>query len=734
MVDGLKVDQAFAKTSRSVNVEIDVVQEVEVITGTFNAEYGNAMSGVVNAVTKNGGNEFKGSINLNAANFYTSHNNTFIGLKNSEFDRNKDSRLYFEGPIFNDVLNFIVNGRYQDNKNYLNGIRRFEPDNYSYFQGDSTTWYSEHTGDNRFVAMDNETIYSIFGKLSFSPISSIRSAFIYTKNYDKYRNYEHVFKYDPDGLATNYHYSDMFSFQLNHTISKSLFHELKLAYLHDYSGNYLFLDPYDKRYIHDEYLQNNGPGFYTGGQQKQHNEQTLNSYNVKYDLTWQVNNNHILKTGILYTQYDLDNTNTSIRNKYYQDAFQAAYIFDSITQKRKYLYYEPTIITDSSIYCDIYRMKPREGAFYIQDKMEFESMVINVGLRYDFFDPNTVYPSEPRNPSNQLNFPDNPERMSTFPKASISSKWSPRIGMSYRLGEMALLRFAFGHFFQYPPLYAIYQNNSRLIPPTDFSTTLGNPLLKPQKTVQYEVGLWQQLMPTMSLEVSVYYRDIYDLLSAVVITTFNQIQYGMYGNKDYGNVRGLELKYDFINDPISIFANYTLQFTRGNADNPTSTFSRAGAKMDPVNKLIPMSWDQRNTLNVSLGYNTPDYGGTITAYYNSGTPYTWTPISDSRLYRINLFPNNSMKPSQFSIDLNAFYNLLSINNFKLKLTLLVYNLLDALNEVNVNSQTGRANIAIIRDYDLRDHRSNFNDYYDRINNPVNYSAPRQIRIGLSLGF
>ena len=70
-----------------------------------------------------------------------------------------------------------------------------------------------------------------------------------------------------------------------------------------------------------------------------------------------------------------------------------------------------------------------------------------------------------------------------------------------------------------------------------------------------------------SLEINLYYRDIYDLLSLAVVSTYNQVEYGIYTNKDYGNVRGLELKLDYSFDNLFLQTNYTYQFTRGNADN-----------------------------------------------------------------------------------------------------------------------------------------------------------------------
>jgi outer membrane receptor protein involved in Fe transport len=147
-----------------------------------------------------------------------------------------------------------------------------------------------------------------------------------------------------------------------------------------------------------------------------------------------------------------------------------------------------------------------------------------------------------------------------------------------------------------------------------------------------------------------------------------------------------------------------------------------------------MSWDQRHTFNASLGYNTGRYGTTLSLYYNSGHPYTWSPMPESPLSRVNLFPNNSHIPSSFSVDLTSYYKLMAYKGMQYRLTLLVYNLFDRLNEVFVNSTTGRAYTAILREIDIANHRSDFNDVYDSIQNPAMYSAPRQVKVGLEVSF
>ena len=324
--------------------------------------------------------------------------------------------------------------------------------------------------------------------------------------------------------------------------------------------------------------------------------------------------------------------------------------------------------------------------------------------------------------------------MSAYPKADPQVQISPRFGLAYQLDGSAILHFSYGHFFQMPPMYSLYQNHSFLVAPSDHATLMGNSELKAEKTITYEVGLWQELAQGMGLEVSLFYRDIYNLLSTKVISTYNQIEYGLYSNKDYGNARGLEVKFDFNSGPISSWINYTLQYTRGNADNPTQAFSRSGASMDPVNRFIPMSWDQRHTFNATFVYSKPKYGVSITGYYNSGSPYTFSPIEESRLSRINLYPNNDYRPTKYHADFMAYYNLKITNKYKVKFRLAVYNVFDRLNENWVDSRTGRAYTAVIKDTDLAGHRSNFNDFEDRIKNPAMFSAPRMIKFSTGINF
>ena len=828
LIDGMRVDEGFGGSSSSVEIEPETLNDLEIITGTFNAEYGRAMSGVVNQVTKDGDNIFESRISSNQSNYITNNNHIFPGIDKPNLNLNQDYKIQVSGPIIKDVLTFFTNYRYQDNLNHLNGYHYFNvTDSSNFYSDDSSQWHSEHTGshvqetycsdsyginivdDNGnsitdlneceqnygicnltynscidetngeilantvdelyctqtlqgtltvtqeiierihiddcevtipnqyeqnygylnplietnfsasvytlrslndvFVPMNYSINKSLFLKLTFTPFSKYRFSFIFSENNDEWHSYDHAYKYNPYGMSFDSRKSNFYAFQSNIMINNSSFIETKLSAIDNSYGNYVYKNPLDQRYVGDQ-LHTAIPGFFTGGQSKGHTTRKTVDLNFKTDFNWQINSNHTFKTGLELLSHEIKNNYYQIRphpdsTNYYP------YIFDE----------------DLSTYSDVYNVEPFEGSIYIQDKMEFDEMVINVGLRYDYFDPNTYYPSNYRNPLNQISQVDTSQIL----KAKIQTNISPRFGLAYQIADQAVLHFSYGHFFQIPPMYAMYANSNWLIPTTNFQTILGNPNLEAEKTITYELGLWQKLNDYMGFEVNLYYRDIYNLLGTTTWTTYNQVKYGLYDNKDYGNVRGIELKYDANYGNFNAYLNYTLQYTKGIADSPTQAFSREGQSLDPINKLIPMSWDQRHTFNVTLAYNQSNFGLSGTAYFNSGTPYTFQPLSESSLAQINLLPNNDYKPFNYNIDLTGYYAF-KVGGYESRITFSIYNLTDRLNEMWVNSKTGKAYTDILSSSQIEGYRSNFSNIEETYQNPAMYSAPRSVKLGLEI--
>jgi outer membrane receptor protein involved in Fe transport len=719
MVDGMQTTDAFSSGGQSVSVQADAVEEVEVIKGTFNAEYGRAMSGIVNAVTKSGNNQIHGSASAFLGNYYTTNDDIFVGLDPAEVTRRQDYKVQLSGPVIRDRLFFFADYRHEDNKDQFNGVRLFMPDDQSFFNdANPSTWYSERSGDSSYVPMGWSVNHNLTGKLTWNASSDIKIQGLYVLNTYEGQGYDHGSRYKPDGRSVGRNNSQMYALTLNHMLTQSLFYEAKFKYLDQANSSYLFENPLDDRYIHDRFNNSTGPGVAMGGQSKGHYTRDTKEFQAKIDATWQVHKNHSIKAGADFVQADFDVKSQSILN-YYE-------LYDQSNADQ----YRPVVLGDSSQSADIYRKKPIDFAGYLQDKMEFDEMVINFGVRYDYFDPATQYPTDRRNPVNLIQGVNQTEYADATPKTQIS----PRLGLSYQLGKAALLRFSYGHFFQRPAYNTFYQNNSLLVSPSNFGTQQGNPQVRAQKTVQYEIGLWQELMKDMGIEVSLFYRDIYDLLSMDVVYTYNQQIYGLYTNLDYGNAKGLEVTYDWMIDNFYVNANYTLQYTRGNADNPTTTFSRAGGNQDPIPRLIPMSWDQRHTLNATVGYNTPVWNISAIGRFDSNTPYTLSPLPESTLSGVLLYPNNAQKPNRYSVDLHGYYNLPLSGDIKLKFELYIYNLLDTLNENGVYGRTGRAYTNIILDSERANHRSDFNTVEDNMRNPQMYSSPRMIKFGVGVAF
>ena len=735
MVDGIQVDEAFGGEGKAITIEPEAIQDLEVITGTFNAEYGRAMSGVVNAVTREGGSTLHGSFSGSLANYLTPHDEIFPGLNKNNLTLNtsSDYKLQLHGPIYKDNFTFFINFRHQFRNGHLNGIRRFNPWDYSDFtSSDPAYWHVEHTGDNKYVSMRWKKSTTYLGKLAYKPFSNFKITGLFTLNDEVRQGYSHYYKYNPDARGYNYHTSYMAALTFNHMLTRSLFYELKVSRVDNRYENYKYDDPIDSRYLHPRYRGTGHAGFATGGTTRPGKRMSyFIDTNLKLDLTWQLNQHHNLKSGVLYIDHHINQDRIDVRNKWSGLPEENIMVVDS-TGKVHWPFYELEIVPKTDRTMGIYKVDPYEFSAYLQDKLEFDELVINVGVRYDYFNSDQVYPTDRRNPSNQLNLPDS--MMTSYKKARPQTQLSPRLGLAYQLSKVAVLHFSYGHFFQMPPMYALYENNIFRVPVNDFGTTMGNAQLHPQKTISYEIGLWQELMIGMGLEVALFYKDIYDLLSTKIISTYNQIEYGLYTNKDYGNARGLEVKWDYAYAGLTANINYTLQYTKGNADNPRQTFTRAGNSMDPIKRFIPMSWDQRHTLNVTVGYNISNYGATLTGYFNTGTPYSYSPLPESPLSLVNLYQNNDYQPIGYKVDMTAYYKFKLFNTYKARITLNVYNLLDRLNPLWVYSDTGQPYTTIVREAQLAMHHSDFNDYYDRVKNPTAYSAPRQVKLGLGIEF
>jgi hypothetical protein len=183
---------------------------------------------------------------------------------------------------------------------------------------------------------------------------------------------------------------------------------------------------------------------------------------------------------------------------------------------------------------------------------------------------------------------------------------------------------------------------------------------------------------------------------------------------------------------FSLKLDYTYQLAEGDASDPMAVFynNQSDPPVQSNKTFVPLNWDQRSTLNLSANVGKDnDWNVGLIFSYGSGFPYT----EDARISQGLVFENNAIKPATFNVDIRAQKSF-KVYGYDLNLLLLVYNLLDIKNETNVNSATGRANDLLVQDINSAGKINGLNTLQQYINDPTSYSAPRQIRIGLRVGF
>lgn len=716
MVDGIPINDPY-NNGQAIDIENSSIQELEVISGTFNAEYGQAMSGVVNIVTKEGGQQnFSTSFNGYVSNYLTNHSKIFPNL--DKFDGGGAYNLQgtVSGPIPGvDGLSFFATGRAVKDNGYFYGNRLYLPTDNDPFSP---------SGDSAFVPMSDSKRTTLHGKLTYfvSPAIKINLGYLWSGNENRY--YDHGFRLTPDGIMTHFRNNANMNLIWNHTLSNSTFYTIKFSQNYSEYEGYVYDDPLDPRYVIPEQgLPQSGYTFRSGGNQTGRYRRTTLTNLAKVDLISQVSKEHKIGAGFIINQHTLRNFGTSFRSE--------TIGFDPITLTdiRQIVY--PAPYTPGY---DLFEKQPIEAAAYIQDKMEYEDMVINLGLRFDYFDPNTEMLGDPRNPANNSLFPFYNK------KAPKETQISPRFGIAFPISATGVIHVSYGHFFQIPQFEQIYNGISDLpdgttqylINKDGLSTLVGNPALDAQRTVMYEAGIQQGLTESMAMEFTAYYRDVRNLVDSEIIETYDKNRYARYINRDYANIRGIIMSVERrFADHWGLRLDYTYQFAEGNSSDPRSVFfdNQSDPPRQSEKQLLPLDWDQRSSLNVSFNVGTPgDWTAGIIAKYGSGTPYT----PEIRFTGVNVnFRNTRTKPSWLQFDLRAEKSF-EVYGTRVTAFALIYNLFDRLNEAGVYGSSGRAGIDLNTQFagDI----IGLNTVDDYVTNPGMYSAPRQIRLGLSFGF
>ncbi len=724
LIDGIPVNDAFNNTL-SLDVENNSIRQMEVISGTFNAEYGQAMSGIVNIVTKDGGQKYEGSVSVYGGNYLSTHSDIFPDIDKFNLGGPRDFQFTFGGPtkLIGD-LTFFLTGRYYKDNGYIFGQRIYNTwDDRPYFPDprNPNLYINRNTGDGAYVSMNPSERKSFNGKLTYSlPSWKFSYSVFWDDNWNKY--YNHAYRLTPDAIKNHYRTNSINAFQVAFYPSQSTFATLKLSTsLNKYWG-YLYPDPYDPRYVDP----NQGSPlsnytFYSGGNETDRYYRYTLSYIGQFAIESQLSKEHKVKFGADVKLHKLFYHWMDIRNLTEGQ-------FDSLGSPIFTLGYSDPGTKYNDIYSGEEFRKPYELAVYLQDKMEYDIMIINAGIRFDYFNPNADLPVDIRNPLNNPNFP------GAFQKRSAEMEYqiSPRLGVSFPISDKGAIHFSYGHFFQIPSFENLYSNSSYIIDQTtSLSSVIGNPELKAQKTIKYELGLQQVLFSDVSIDATVYYSDIRNLLGMEILQTYEGFLFGRFINRDYGNVKGLIITLDKrFSNFFSAKVDYTYQIAEGNASDPFEVYynNTADPPVESNKKTVPLNWDQTQTLNISLTIGNPtDWSVGFIFNYGSGAPYTVEPR-----YTLGLrFENNGRKPDVYNLDLKANKHF-DIFGYDFNTFILVYNLLDTKNEYGVYGSTGRAGIDLNTKF--AGPIIGLNTIEEYVKNPTFYSAPRRIAVGFNVGF
>ena len=171
--------------------------------------------------------------------------------------------------------------------------------------------------------------------------------------------------------------------------------------------------------------------------------------------------------------------------------------------------------------------------------------------------------------------------------------------------------------------------------------------------------------------------------------------------------------------------------SEGNASYPTAAFYDEQSDIEPEKMLIPLDWDQMHTINGTATYHFSKLSGTSIVFnYGSGFPYTTTNADGQR----TSFENNGRRPPTYNVDMRAFHNVALSSSIQLSFHVNVYNLFDIRNELTVYGDTGRASYSLIPTYTPQYSGPMLNTLDEFLVVPSYYSAPRQVKIGLSISW
>ena len=408
-------------------------------------------------------------------------------------------------------------------------------------------------------------------------------------------------------------------------------------------------------------------------------------------------------------------------------------------------------------------LRPREPVLfyaYLQDRFELEDLVLNIGLRMDYFDIKSYELKNPGLPYAGGSDPNAFDR-GDFKIKDVEIEFSPRIGLGFPVTATTVFHAQYGRFMQAPELNDVYAG------PFDYdqyitqSPQFGqNGGLLSEQTTQYEIGFRQLLSSNSAINLTLFYKNIKGLVN-VQNNQFRRVDGGeivnaIYNvNADFGTTKGLAFSFDVAKlSYFNISLQYTISLAEGTGSSTSSSQTAVFRNQDnQAPKVIaPLDFNQTHTGVLITDFYIPEGEAGIFELlninallsFNSGRPYTpvdkWNVIGDNGLSADNLgYVNSATAPGSFRVDLKIEKGF-PMGSFYITPYLWIENLLGTANVVDVWRSTGDPyttnwlNTPEGKSTVEQNGEGFAQDYNSLERDPTNFGIPRLIKLGLKLNF
>lgn len=232
-------------------------------------------------------------------------------------------------------------------------------------------------------------------------------------------------------------------------------------------------------------------------------------------------------------------------------------------------------------------------------------------------------------------------------------------------------------------------------------STFNNPALRPERTVDYEVGFKTLLSQSSALTIAAYYKEMRDMIQQRTFFPVPLVnEYTTFDNQDFGTVKGFNLTYDLRRTAgFQVNANYTLQFADGTGSNATS--QRGLSNRGNIRSLFPLDFDERHRFNLVVDYRVGTNPSFPKILHNAGINLQGTAVT-GRPYTARFRPtplggegiigglNGARQPLNFTLNGQISKDIKFGKGSYANIYLRVSNILDRRNVLGVYPFTGSA--------------------------------------------